>query len=220
VSEGGIGKSIDEIMLNKALFDLKHVEVLGVIVNKVIPAKYEKIKKTVDQGLRNKGLRLLGVIPEDPILKAPTIGQIIEPLGLSLVWGEERLSRHFYYTIVAAMEPHNMMNYLKENTLVLISGDRTDNIMLAVSSFLLTKEQQHLISGIILTGGLIPSPNIIEMLKKSHMPVLLAESDTYSVAAKLEHLVCKIQKNDKDKIHEAMDLVKKHIDVDMILNNI
>src|SRR6185436_4934291 len=56
VSEGGIGKSIDEIMLNKALFDLKHVEVCGVIVNKVILEKYDKIKKTVDQGLKNKGM--------------------------------------------------------------------------------------------------------------------------------------------------------------------
>ena len=40
VSEGGIGKSIDEIMLNKALFDLKQVEILGVIVNKVLSEKF------------------------------------------------------------------------------------------------------------------------------------------------------------------------------------
>ena len=31
ISEGGIGKSIDEIMLNKALSDLRGVEILGVI---------------------------------------------------------------------------------------------------------------------------------------------------------------------------------------------
>ena len=40
IGEGGIGKSIDEIVLNKALFDLRGVEVLGVIVNKVMPEKY------------------------------------------------------------------------------------------------------------------------------------------------------------------------------------
>lgn len=220
VSEGGIGKSIDEIMLNKALFDLKHVEVLGIIVNKVIPEKYDRIKKTIDQGLKNKGLRLLGVIPEDPLLKAPTIGEIIAPLELKILSGEENLHRRFHTTIVAAMEPQNMINYLKEGTLVLISGDRVDNIMVAVSSYLITKTQGSLISGIILTGDLIPNAKIMDMLKKSHIPVLLAQSDTYTVAAKLEHLICKIQKTDKEKIREAVDIVKKHVDIDMILENI
>ncbi len=220
VSEGGIGKSIDEIMLNKALFDLKGVEVLGVIVNKVRPEKYDKIKKTVDQGLKNKNMRLLGVLPEDPLLKAPTIDQIIAPLDLKLLCGEESLHRRFHSTIVAAMEPHNMINYLKEGTLVLISGDRVDNIMVAVSSYLITRGQVNLIAGVILTGDLLPNPKILEMLKKSHVPVLLAQADTYTVAAKLEHLICKIQKTDKDKIKEAVELVKKHVDIDMILNHV
>ncbi|MBI5078680.1 AAA family ATPase, partial [Candidatus Saganbacteria bacterium] len=35
VSIGGIGKPIDEIMLNKAMFDQKGVEVIGVIINKI-----------------------------------------------------------------------------------------------------------------------------------------------------------------------------------------
>lgn len=220
VSEGGIGKSIDEIMLNKALFDLKQVEILGVIVNKVLPEKYDKIKKTVEQGLKNKGLRLLGVIPWDPLLKAPTVEQLRGILGLELLCGETNLHRRVHHTIVAAMEPQNMINYLKEGTLVLISGDRIDNIMVAVSSHLITHNQKNLISGIILTGDLIPSQKVIDMLKKSRMPVLLAESDTYSVAAKLEHLICKIQKTDKDKITEATELVKKNVNVDLILENI
>ena len=45
ISGGGIGRSIDEIVLNKALFELRDVEILGVIVNKVRPDKYEKIHK-------------------------------------------------------------------------------------------------------------------------------------------------------------------------------
>ena len=37
VCDGGVGRPIDEIMLNKALFDREGVELLGVIVNKVHP---------------------------------------------------------------------------------------------------------------------------------------------------------------------------------------
>jgi len=85
ISEGGIGRSIDEIMLNKALFDLKGVEVIGVIVNKVLPEKYNKIKRVLGRGLKNKGIKLLGVIPKDPLMSFPTVQQIKDRLGLKLL---------------------------------------------------------------------------------------------------------------------------------------
>jgi dethiobiotin synthetase len=57
ISGGGIGRAIDEIMLNKALFDLCKVPVLGVIINKVLPDKLDKIKSIVGKGLERKGIR-------------------------------------------------------------------------------------------------------------------------------------------------------------------
>jgi uncharacterized protein len=218
VSEGGIGKSIDEIMLNKALFDLKNVDVLGVIVNKVLPEKYEKIKRTLGKGLENKGIRLLGVIPLDPLMSAPTVEQVRDRLDLKVLCGGKNMQRRVKHTIVAAMEPHNMINYLKDGTLVLTSGDRVDNILLAVSSHLVGDSKGLRVSGIILTGGLMPNPKIIELLKNSHIAILITDDDTYTVAAKLEQLICKIQKTDKDKIAEATQLVKTYVDVDAILN--
>lgn len=220
VSEGGIGRAIDEIMLNKALFDLQNVEVLGVIINKVLPEKYEKIKKALKQGLKNKGLRLLGVIPVDPLLSAPTIGQVMNHLKLQLLCGHGSLNRRVKNTIVAAMEPYNMVNYLTDGMLVLTSGDRVDNIMVAVSSHLVMQGRRSKVSGIILSGGLTPNSKIVDLLKKSRIPVLMAQEDTYSIAGKIENLICKIQKTDKDKITEARHLVKKYVDVETILANL
>lgn len=220
VSEGGIGRSIDEICLNKALFDLKGVEVLGVIVNKVMPEKYRKIKRSVGQGLKNKGIRLLGVIPQDPILSFPTVEQLMNHLDLKLLCGERNLKEHVEHAIVAAMEPHNMMTYLKSGMLIITSGDREDNILVSVTAHTLSRKKKFRISGIILTGGLLPHPKIIDLLKRSKIPVLLSGSDTYKVAARVESLTCKIEKTDKDKIAEASWLVKKYVDVDTILRNL
>lgn len=220
ISEGGIGKSIDEIMLNKALFDLKGVDILGVIVNKVLPEKYDKIKRSVGQGLCNKGLRLLGVIPLDVILSSPTMEQVMRQLNLKLLCGKNNLSSHVYNAIIAAMEPHNMISYLKDGTLVITSGDRVDNILVSISAHIISKRKDFRIAGIILTGGLLPNEKIIDLLEKSKIPVLLSGEDTYKVAAKIETLKCKIEKTDKDKISEATRLVKKYIDVDAILENI
>ena len=219
VCEGGIGKSIDEIMLNKALFDLRGVEVLGVIVNKVLPDKYDKIKTVLGQGLKQKNIQLLGVIPFDPLLKAPTVEQVKRNLNLELLCGKKGTARRVLNTIVAAMEPHNMIQYLKDGTLVLTSGDRVDNILAAVTSHLVSNEGKGFrIAGVILTGGLMPTPKIIELLRKSRMPVLITNDDTYTVAAKIENLICKIQKTDKDKILEATRLVDKYVNVAKILS--
>jgi len=219
VSEGGIGKSIDEIVLNKAMFDLKGVEVLGVIVNKVIPEKFQKIKQALEIGLERKGIKLLGIVPIEPLLSSPTVEQVRERLKLKVLCGKSNTSRRIKHTIVAAMEPHNMIHYLKDGTLVVTSGDRVDNILLAVSSHIVRDGRSFQISGIILTGGLKPNPEIIELLKKSQMPVLITPEDTYTVAAKIEHLICKIQKTDKDKIEEATRLVKAHVNIDYIIEN-
>ncbi len=219
ISEGGIGKSIDEIVLNKALFDLRGVEILGVIINKVLPEKYDRIKRIIGKGLKAKGIRLLGVIPDDPLLSSPTVEQIKTRLDLKLLCGKKATHKRVNHTIVAAMEPHNMIHYLSGGTLVVTSGDRVDNILLAVSSHLVKEKKGIHISGIILTGGLRPNPKIINLLKSSEIPVMMTEDDTYSIAAKIEHLICKIQKSDKDKIKEAARLVHKYVDVKEILKN-
>lgn len=218
ISEGGIGRCIDEIILNKALFDLKGVEILGVIVNKVLPEKYEKIKSVLGRGLANKGIKLLGVIPTTPLLSRPTVDQIKDMLELKVLCGDKHLQRRVNHAIVAAMEPHNMIPYLKSGTLVLISGDRVDSILLAVSTHLTDEGKQLHISGVILTGGLMPHPKIVDLLKKSQLPVLITSDDTYTVAGKIERLICKIQTEDDDKIKEATRLVKKYVDMKTIVD--
>ena len=45
VSRGGIGRPIDEISLNLALFEKQGVEVIGAIINKVVPEKMEMLKE-------------------------------------------------------------------------------------------------------------------------------------------------------------------------------
>ena len=60
VTCGGIGRPIDEVMLNKAVFDSYGVPVAGVIVNKVIPEKYDEINTYVRLGFERKGIEVLG----------------------------------------------------------------------------------------------------------------------------------------------------------------
>src|SRR5271156_1695597 len=60
-SQGGIGKPIDEVTLNQALFEKEGVEIIGVILNKVLEDKMDYIREFASRGLKRKGLRLLGI---------------------------------------------------------------------------------------------------------------------------------------------------------------
>src|SRR5476649_2688414 len=73
VSQGGIGKPIDEIALNQALFEKEGVEIIGVILNKVMGEKVDYITEFARRGLKRKGLELLGVIPHQRVLSKPSI---------------------------------------------------------------------------------------------------------------------------------------------------
>src|SRR5580692_7335273 len=81
ISQGGIGKPIDEVYLNQAVFEREGVEVIGVILNKVTPEKIDYITEFARRGLKRKGLDLLGVLPHSHILSRPTIAAIYEDLG-------------------------------------------------------------------------------------------------------------------------------------------
>src|ERR1041385_4334811 len=80
VTQGGIGRPIDEVSLNQALFEKEGVQIIGVILNKVLGQKIVYITDFGWRGLKRKGLELLGVIPHQHILSSPTIDLIREEL--------------------------------------------------------------------------------------------------------------------------------------------
>src|SRR5712672_3785003 len=85
VTQGGIGRPIDEVSLNKALFEKEGVEIIGVIVNKVLPGKVDYVTEFVRRGLKRKGLDLLGVVPHKRILSSPTVDCVREELKAELL---------------------------------------------------------------------------------------------------------------------------------------
>src|SRR6516165_3864411 len=91
VSQGGIGRPIDEVSLNQTLFEREGVEIIGVIINKVLRAKLDYVTEFARRGFKRKGLELLGVIPHEHILSSPTVDLIREELQAQLLNSPERL---------------------------------------------------------------------------------------------------------------------------------
>jgi len=220
ISSGGVGRPIDEIILNKALFEKEGVKVLGVIVNKVLPGKFEKINRLVRKGLERKGIAVLGVLPYDPMLARPSIEQILEETDFEVLCGAQYLERSAAKVIVAAMEPRDAQRYITEDSLMITPGDREDMITIALNCFRDSGSKKIKISGLVLTCGITPQGPIMDLLAKAEIPVLLAKSDTYDVATCVHDLTVKIRPRDTEKINAVIKLMKENVDFNKILSHL
>ncbi len=220
VSSGGIGRPIDEIILNKALFDREGVRLLGVIINKVLPEKFEKINELVRKGLKRKGVNVLGVIPFSPMLSYPTIKQILEETNYQLLCGKDFLESYVSRVIVGAMKPANALRYMVDDNLLIIPGDSDAMITTALQTYRETDKTKLKVSGIILSGSILPDEPIMDLLSKARIPVLLARTDTYSVSSCIHDLTVKIRPENTTKINTAIKLIKDNVDLDKILSRL
>ena len=218
VSCGGIGHPIDEIMLNKPTFDAHKVKVLGVIVNKVYPEKYDKIREYVQKGLAKKNIEALGVIPYNDTLSNPTLRELLEDIHGKLLSGEEELDNAVNRIVVGAMTPHEALNHFGPGTLLITPGNREDIILAAMSGSLPGITKTYCVSGIILTGGVAPHKNVLHLMQEVPIPVIAVEDDTFTTASKINRLIVKIRPGEIKKIKATEQLIEKYVDVDRIID--
>ncbi len=217
ISSGGIGRPTDEILLNRALFEKEGVKILGVIINKVLPDKFDKINRLVRKGLERKGIRVLGVIPYNDMLSNPNMRQILEETDFTLLCGKEHLGNYVSHVLVGAMQPAHAIRYITDDSLLITSGDREDIIMTALGCYRQETKESLKVSGIILSGGIMPGPPIMDLLNKAGIPVLAAKDETYAVASLVHDLTVKIRPTDASKINAVVKLVKDNVDLETIL---
>ncbi|HZM02112.1 MAG TPA: AAA family ATPase [Candidatus Saccharimonadales bacterium] len=217
ISQGGIGKPIDEVYLNQAVFEKEGVEVIGVILNKVTPDKLEYITEFARRGLKRKGLDLLGVLPHQPILCRPTIESIQEDLMAQPLNNCGRTHNLVESVVIGAMGAPNAISYFKRGCLIITPGDREDLIM-AAATMAAGHDQQ--LAGIILTEDLRPGPALMRVIDKVAFPVLLSQENSYEIASRVHNLIVKTRPADTEKISLIRDIIAAHVDVNKILRSL
>jgi BioD-like phosphotransacetylase family protein len=215
VTQGGIGKPIDEVSLNQALFEKEGVEIIGVILNKVLGKKIDYITEFARRGLKRKGLELLGVVPHQPVLSQPTMELIREELNAEMLNQSDGLHNSVQEVLIGAMGVQNALHLFKKGVLIITPGDRED-IILAVASTL-SDEGDRGLAGMILTRNLKPSKESHKAIGKMPFPVLSAAEDSYDVASRVHDLTVKIRSDDTQKIALIRDLIAQHVDTNKIL---
>lgn len=215
VSGGGIGRPIDELLLNRALFLNHGVEVLGTVINKMELERYEEMSGVARHGLGRLGVNVLGVIPFVPLLSYLTMELIVGAIPGRLLTGG-RLDLLTPRVQVAAMAARRVLDVIQERTLVITPGDR-DDIILAVLSAVSADQAQRNVTGLIVTAGIEPPPSILRLLTEREIPTYLVPQDTYAAASAIHDLLVKIRASDQRKVEEVVRLVERYVDVDGLL---
>ena len=208
VAAGGIGKPIDEIALNKALFDKAGVEVVGAILNKVMPDKLEFIRDFAGRGLRKLGVPLLGVVPLQETLVYPNLDQVADETKarwLHQPTGLRRVRR----VVIGAMSARRSAEYQRvPGTLVIVPGDRED----LLEAFLAAGGGKSL-TGVIFSNGLLPNDDIVRRLKEAGLPMAAVEAESFAVTARINNMTVKTMRQDSDKIPIIEKMIAESVDI-------
>ncbi|MGB5434869.1 MAG: phosphate acetyltransferase [Maribacter sp.] len=212
----GVGKTLDELVNNIYMayhsFTEKGVEVLMVIANKVQPENIELVRKGLKAQLPED--ILVGVIPKNPILGNPTIKEIVEVLDGKVLFGEEYLNNQVAHYGVGAMQLRNYLTHLENDGLVITPGDRADIILGALQANL--SKNYPTVSGIFLTGNLVPEESIIKLIEglSDVVPIVSVKEGTFGITNKIGAIRPRIYAENTQKILTSIHEFSKHVPED------
>ena len=218
IASGGLGSSFDALALNKICCDLQGVEVAGVILNRVLADKREMILNYMGKALKRWDLPILGCIPYDPFLSNPSLNDFESLFHTSLVTGEEKRLSHYRHTRLISASAGDFAKMIIPSSLLITSATRDDILRATLKKFKeYQKKGQDLDVAIILTGRTEPSEKMVAKLREASIPMLYAPLPGYKVTQMITSYTVKIRIEDKEKIHEAIELVENHIDFEKII---
>ena len=219
VSGGGIGRPIDEISMNLALFEKYGVEVVGAIINKVVPDKMEMLKEYATRGLAKLGLPLLGMIPLNTELYKPTVNQACQQLKGQFLAGAQYKRRRVAKIGIGAMSSRHAGHLLAPGTLIITPGDREDLIMMILNEESNMPSRGRL-AGVVLTDGIQPHESVMELIRQRSIPFISTIADVSSATTAIARMTVKTEVGDSDKIEMIQKLILDHVQVDRLVERV
>ncbi len=213
VVEGGIGSTIDMLNMTTSLFREEGVPILGVIVNKVIDEKAEKVSRYLNMWLKRQNLNLLGILPYDKTLAYPLVKTICAAIKGDCIMHPDNM-----YNRVADVMGGSLVNMTELKSfqnILLLTGTRLINraIKKIISFSSLVDHESTPLAGIIITGVGDLSEESINYVNKHKIPVIQTPLETYGVGLKISRLEVKINRRTPWKVLKAIDLVNRNVDI-------
>ncbi len=195
-------------------FRKKDVEVLGVVANKIAITNAIEVTTALQEEFGDE-IEVI-VIPKINSLINPTIKEIVDALDGEVLFGEEFLNNQAGSFGVGAMQLRNYLTHLKEDSLVITPGDRADIILGVLQANL--SDNYPKISGVVLTGGIIPEESILKLIEgvKEVVPIVSVSEGTFAVTNRIGRIESRIYADNKQKVTTSIAVFEKYVNVDRL----
>ena len=189
-------------------------QVVAVVANRVRPDEVDAVAAEVTADVP------VYVVPEDTLLMAPTMAEVLAACDGELVGGSpEALGREALGVLVAAMTVPNLLERLTDGALLITPGDRADVVLAAF--FAHASRTLPSPAGIVLTGGLRPPDALLEPIEVPAPPAIVAtELDTYATTEAVGSVEGRIGVDTPRKITTALALFEHHVDREALLQRL
>ena len=201
------------IELCQAELALQHTHTAAVVANRCELANME----AVAAACRDLGPRVY-VLPEEPLLVAPTVAELCAAVQGTLIHGDASLmSREVLDVIVAGMTVDHVLERLTEGVAVITPGDRSDVVLAVASAH--AAEGFPTLSTIVLNGGLVLNPLIAKLVAGLglRLPVIYTDLRTFEAAGAVANTRGRVTAASQRKIDTAIELMDRHVDMDDLI---
>lgn len=194
-------------------------QLIATIINQVPEHQNQPLQEACSAAGLN-GSAPLYFLPEEPLLRQPTVREIQDGIGATLFSGDETaLDREVSRRTVAAMLLPGFLDRLSNNSLVMTPGDRSDILVGCVLAC--AQPDGPAPAAVVLTGGMLPPPSVCRLIESSaSLPILSCQEDTYVVASKAAEVRAEIGEHSPRKIESAIGVFERKINVEELANRL
>ena len=207
--------SVVEVCLAELTAQCAHTA--AVVATRCQPADLDAFRQRLAEALRTSGLRSY-VLPDEPLLSAPTVAELQKAVSGTLVSGDaELVGREAMGVLVAGMTADHVLERLRDGMAVITPGDRSD-VVLAVASAHAAEGFPSLCC-LILNGGFDLHPSISALVSglRLRLPIIATTLGTYDTASAVASARGRVTATSQRKIDTAVELVNNHMDVAELL---
>ncbi len=186
----------------------QHAHTAAVVANRCDPGQLTAVADALKR-LSPKSY----VLPEEPLLVAPSVAELRAALDGTVMSGDEDLlHREVLGVLVAGMTAEHVVERLREGMAVITPGDRSD-VVLAVASAHAAAGFPSL-SCVILNGGLPLHPSIAALVEGLglKMPIVTTGLGTYDTARAVAQTRGRVTATSQRKVDTALRLMDTYVD--------
>jgi phosphate acetyltransferase len=220
LSVRGSGRTPEEIaaVIELCLAELgaQHASTAAVVANRCEPDTMPAVLRACEK----LGPRVY-VLPEEPLLVAPTVEELCTAVQGALVHGDPSLlGREAMGVMVAGMTADHVLERLTEGVAVITPGDRSDVVLAVASAH--AAEGFPSLSTIILNGGLPLHREIARLVTGVglRLPIIATDLGTFATASAAANTRGRVTANSASKIDTAIQLMDRHVDMADLLERL